>query len=126
MLRSAVGLPDVAGGPKLVVGGPLTRRNHDQATLLSTPLEKGLVDMARSQCHGTHSFGRPMMALLAKKNLGPVRHVLSQMVVAGVMIVSPPVQVRVSESSGIEPGRGEAANEGPTSTSSSGNSGVRA
>jgi len=109
-----------------VVGGPLTRRNHDEATLLSTPLERGLVAMARSHCHGAHSFGRPMMALLAKKNLGPVRHVLSQMVVAGVMIVSPPVQVRVAEGSGIEPGRGEAANEGPTSTSSLGISGVRA
>lgn len=117
---------NVTRGPRLTVGGPLTRRQHDEATLLSTPLERGLVNMAKSQCHGAHSFGRPMMALMAKKNLGPVRHVLSQMVVAGVMIVSPPVQVRVPERSGIEPSRGEAANEGPTSTPSLGNSGVRA
>jgi hypothetical protein len=67
-----------------------------------------------------------MMAMMAKKNLGPVRHVLSQMVVAGVMIVSPPVQVRVSEGTGIERGREESANEGTTSMASSGNSGVRA
>ncbi|MGK0349259.1 MAG: hypothetical protein ACI855_005354, partial [Myxococcota bacterium] len=36
----------------------------------------------------------PLMALTAM-NPGPVRHIIAQMVVAGGMVVSPPLQVRV-------------------------------
>ena len=47
-----------------------------------------------SQLMGYRSFGRPLMALTALKP-GPVRHVISQMVVAGAMVVTPPLKVRV-------------------------------
>lgn len=43
-----------------------------------------------------------MMALSAKKSLGPVRHALSQMVVAGTMVINPPVQVRITSDTAEE------------------------
>ena len=43
---------------------------------------------------GYRSFGRPLMALTALKP-GPVRHIITQMVVAGAMVVTPPLKVRV-------------------------------
>lgn len=39
---------------------------------------------------GSRQFGWPLMALRTGMDLGPVRHVLSQMVVAGTMTVYPP------------------------------------
>ena len=43
---------------------------------------------------GARSFGKPLLALTTL-NPGPVRHIIAQMVVAGGMVVSPPLQVRV-------------------------------
>lgn len=86
--------------PRLVLGGPLTRKNHADAVLLHAPVTDELVRFTASRCHGRRSFGRPMMAMMTKKNLGPVRHVLAQMVVAGIMFNPPPVQVRVPETHG--------------------------
>lgn len=40
--------------------------------------------------YGDRQFGWPLAALRAQQELGPVRHALSQMVVAGVMTVFPP------------------------------------
>lgn len=39
---------------------------------------------------GERQFGWPLMALRTKSELGPCRHALSQMVVAGTMTVFPP------------------------------------
>ena len=48
-----------------------------------------------SLLHGSRDFGWPVMALRTSFALGPVRHALSQMVVAGTMSVFPPfVKVR--------------------------------
>jgi hypothetical protein len=80
----------------LKVGGPITRKSHDDAVLLASNNEKQFAENAKSYCHGRRQFGRPMLALTAKKSLGPVRHILSQMVVAGSMKVNPPVQVRIT------------------------------
>ncbi len=40
---------------------------------------------------GSRGIKRPMVALVTKQNLGPCRHALAQMVVAGVMTVHPPL-----------------------------------
>ncbi|HMV67476.1 MAG TPA: hypothetical protein PKA64_11545 [Myxococcota bacterium] len=79
------------------VGGPLTRQNHEEATLLALHKTDRLARLSASRCHGRKLLGRPLMAMTAKKSLGPVRHVLSQMVVAGTMVVQPPVEVRVPD-----------------------------
>jgi hypothetical protein len=39
----------------------------------------------------------PMLALMSDVDLGNCRHVLSQMVVAGTMIVHPPIVIRESK-----------------------------
>jgi hypothetical protein len=80
----------------LKVGSAVSRHGYDQAILLATQKDDILEKRAQSFCHGRRQFGRPMMALTAKRSLGPVRHVLSQMVVSGTMTVNPPVQVRIS------------------------------
>lgn len=85
----------------LVVGGPITRWAHEEAVRLSAPRE--LVDLAKpaaSVCHGRKQMGRPMMAMMTKKNLGPVRHAIAQMAVGGTMVVQPPIVVRVPERAG--------------------------
>lgn len=111
---------EVAGGAQVrgssdtlaaCVGGPLTRRNHEEATLLASPKTDRLARLAASRCHGRKLLGRPLMAMTAKKSLGPVRHVLSQMVVAGTMVVQPPVAVRVPEGVGTA---GQGAREAPS------------
>jgi len=82
---------------ELVVGGPLTRQNHAAAVKLAEPRSFVLVQNLASVVRGRVQFGRPMMALVTEKKLGPVRHAVAQMVVAGTMVVQPPVQVRVSD-----------------------------
>jgi len=42
---------------------------------------------------GKRTFGWPLLALNAKRELGRVRHALSQRTVAGTMTVMPPVQI---------------------------------
>lgn len=68
----------------------LLRREHPRAARF------GEVAMGLSQKFhqdtllGTRSFGWPLMALQVQSSLGPCRHALSQMVVAGTMTVFPP------------------------------------
>jgi hypothetical protein len=92
---------------KLKVGSPVSRKSHDEATLLASKNLHKFASQATSFCHGRRQFGRPMMALTAKKSLGPVRHVLSQMVVAGSMKVNAPVQVRITSTQEDEGTQGE-------------------
>lgn len=80
---------------ELAVGGPLSRRNHAAAVRLAEPLDARLQAMTTSTCRNRAPFGRPMIALTTKRNMGPVRHILAQRVVAGMMSVSQPVQVRI-------------------------------
>ncbi len=82
--------------PVLKVGTPVGRKAHSDATLLAAPVDRRLPEQSQSFCHGRRQYGRPMMAITVKKQLGPVRHVLSQMVVAGTVSVPDPVVVRVS------------------------------
>ena len=43
-----------------------------------------------SVLHGIHAVRFPLMALTTRRSMGPARHILSQMVVAGTMTVHPP------------------------------------
>lgn len=88
--------------PLLTIGDSVTRTFYDAATRLANVGEVRLARNADSYCCGKRHFGRPMMALSAKKSLGPVRHALSQMVVAGTMVINPPVQVRITSDTAEE------------------------
>lgn len=57
-------------------------------------MSQALAEDQISRLMGYRSYGHPMMALTATKP-GPVRHIITQMVVAGAMMVTPPLQVRV-------------------------------
>jgi hypothetical protein len=46
----------------------------------------------RDLLHGGRGTRRPLIAVATKKDLGPARHALSQMVVAGTMVVHPPLR----------------------------------
>ncbi len=81
--------------PALTVGSTVGRHGYDTATLLARQVDQRLARKADSLCMGMRHFGKPMMAITAKQEMGPVRHALSQMVVAGVMTSHPPIQVRV-------------------------------
>ena len=72
------------------------KRDYDRAVSLSNHMGPGLARQADSYCYGLKQFGKPMMALTAQKKLGPVRHALSQMVVAGTLFTPAPVQVRIT------------------------------
>ncbi len=86
----------------LKVGTDIGRRGFEAAVLLGDARDLRLASGSASFCHGRRHFGRPMMALATKKSLGPVRHALSQMVVAGTVLVQQPVQVRITASQGEE------------------------
>ena len=43
---------------------------------------------------GRRTFGWPLMALQAQRDLGPVRHALAQRVVAGTMTIHPPILIQ--------------------------------
>ena len=43
-----------------------------------------------SVLHGFHAMRFPLIALNTRRSMGPARHILSQMVVAGTMTVHPP------------------------------------
>lgn len=68
---------------------PLLRDYERKARffLLSTERAK---KMSASVLHGQRRFGWPMMALQTQRELGPVRHAISQMVVSGTMTIFPP------------------------------------
>ena len=46
--------------------------------------------MSSCVLYGQRRFGWPLMALHTQRELGPVRHAISQMVVAGTMTIFPP------------------------------------
>jgi hypothetical protein len=77
------------------VGTPVSRKSFDDATRLAEPVDLRLSKDRMSLCRGVRTFGRPLMALVVKKELGNIRHALSQMVVAGTMSVPGPVTIRV-------------------------------
>ncbi len=47
---------------------------------------------------GTRRFDYPFLAARVKTHMGPARHALSQMVVAGIMTHQPPVRILVEKS----------------------------
>ena len=51
-----------------------------------------------SELMGTRRFDFPFLAAKVKTHMGPCRHVLSQMVVAGVMRHQPPIRIMVEKS----------------------------
>lgn len=69
--------------------GPLSR-SHRQAVQLGEAAEHPAFH--RDLLYGRRGIKRPMVALTTKKELGNCRHALSQMVVAGVMTVHPPMR----------------------------------
>ena len=52
------------------------------------------------QLYGTRGFGVPFLAATTRIHMGVPRHVLSQMVVAGVMFNQPPVKIFVETPAG--------------------------
>lgn len=66
------------------------RRVHQDATRLSEAAQQLTSAAHTSLLHGQRAFGWPTLALRTSFTLGPVRHALSQMVVAGTMTVFPP------------------------------------
>jgi hypothetical protein len=78
---------------------PLMLDAHSVAVRLSDERDAALAEKRTSLTCGRRQFGSPMMALQAKKSLGPCRHALTQMVVAGSMVVNPPVQIRIEVAS---------------------------
>ena len=67
--------------------------------LLSSPLARGRSSMKPNQTsvlHGHHAKRYPLIALTTQRSMGPSRHILSQMVVAGTMTVHPPYNPKQS------------------------------
>lgn len=66
---------------------------------LATHLFRSATDLSRrirtAPFQGDRAIKWPMLALRTGMRMGPCRHALSQAVVAGTMIVQPPVVVRV-------------------------------
>ena len=90
---------------ELVPVASLFRDVHVRSRRLGQRVVRSLA-AARTDLLFGHQRGikRPLIALTTKKEMGPVRHALSQMVVAGVMTVHPPVRpgaepVKAAESS---------------------------
>ena len=62
-------------------------------TCLFSPLSMGRSSIEPTQTsvlHGRHVKRYPLIALTTQRSMGPYRHILSQMVVAGTMVVHPP------------------------------------
>ncbi len=68
----------------------LLGRSHADACRLGEAGET--LSPRRGLLFGTRGIKRPMVALTTKQNMGPCRHALAQMVVAGVMTVHPPLR----------------------------------
>lgn len=68
----------------------LLGRSHEDACRLGLASEP--LSPRRNLLFGTRGIKRPMVALVTKQNMGPCRHALAQMVVAGVMTVHPPLR----------------------------------
>lgn len=74
---------------------PLRQDHARSARAMAQALE--LVSQRHDRLlHGARDFGWPVLALRTNFALGPVRHALSQQVVAGTMTVFPPVAAHVS------------------------------
>lgn len=87
-------LNDPRQPPRLRVGSAMGEAMHERAVLLGSKRNGQLAENADSFCLGERQFGKPMIALTTQQKLGPVRHALSQMVVAGTMVTQPPIHIR--------------------------------
>jgi hypothetical protein len=65
-------------------------RTHADARRLGRAVDTH--EFHRDILRGSRRIARPMMAIATKQNMGPCRHALAQMVVAGVMTVTPPLR----------------------------------
>ena len=72
--------------------GPLAEC-HGSAVRLVTRAEAYQDWAGAGLLAGKRTFGWPMLALTAKRDLGKVRHALSQRTVAGTMVVTPPFHI---------------------------------
>lgn len=70
---------------------PLFRAAHAASIRLHRRMARTTTGLHRDLLHGDRQFGWPMAALSVQQDLGPVRHALSQMIVAGTMTVFPPI-----------------------------------
>lgn len=67
------------------------RREHERAARLETVARGNIKPgTASSVLVGKREFGWPLLALQVQTSIGPCRHALAQMVVAGTMTVFPP------------------------------------
>ncbi len=73
--------PDDSPSPLLAHRSPLGAL-HADATTLGTPAHPP-EDMHVDHLYGPHGLKFPIMSLLVRRHLGPVRHALTQRTVAG-------------------------------------------
>lgn len=66
------------------------RREHTKAARLQAPATGKATHFHQDILLGERNFGWPLMALRTQTSIGPCRHAISQMVVAGTMTVFPP------------------------------------
>jgi hypothetical protein len=65
--------------------------SHDLSCFMSRIFGLNQIKPIKSSIlHGFHVVRFPLIALTTRRAMGPARHVLSQMVVAGTMTVHPP------------------------------------
>jgi hypothetical protein len=105
---AAMGTPD-----RLLVGSALSEAQHARAVHLAGHRAQELAQAAASVTRGRVTMGRPMMAITARRDLGPVRHALAQRVVAGSMTTQPPVQVKVPDAVWVPSDRRRAKGAAP-------------
>lgn len=65
-------------------------RDHERKALFYVNALERTKKMSTCVLYGQRRFGWPLMALHTQRELGPVRHAISQMVVAGTMTIFPP------------------------------------
>jgi hypothetical protein len=54
--------------------------------------ERSALEFHQDRLFGGRGLRRPLIAVATKKDMGPARHALAQMVVAGTMVVHPPLK----------------------------------
>jgi hypothetical protein len=78
---------------ELVPVASLFKDAHVRSRRLGQRVVRSLAEARSNVLFGDQrGIKRPLIALTTKKEMGPVRHALSQMVVAGVMTVHPPMR----------------------------------
>lgn len=66
--------------------------------------ERSALEFHQDRLFGGRGLRRPLIAVATKKDMGPARHALAQMVVAGTMVVHPPLKAGTGPATPAEMG----------------------